>query len=154
MNKLIQAGRIAYAICIAGIGMQQFQLIAAAVIIIASKEAKQTAFLLGCSFLFLFIVNQLPFQLFVAANPFMIGTWTNNLKELTLAGGAFIAASSYYVVPLQNRSSFSAAPKTLLAAGRVFFSITMMVFGIDHFIYTEFVAGLVPAWMPGHFFWT
>jgi hypothetical protein len=30
----------------------------------------------------------------------------------------------------------------------------MIVFGIDHFLYTDFVAGLVPVWMPGHLFWT
>ena len=182
MNKLIQAGRIAYAICIAGIGIQQFQykwvrpviaqawptwlqtadvayvtgaaLIVAAVIIIMSKEAKQTAFLLGCGFLFLFIVNQVPFQLFITPYAFSFGLWTDNLKELTLAGGAFVVASSYYVAPQQNSMPLSAASKTLLAACRVFFGITLVVFGIDHFLYTDFVAGLVPAWMPGHLFWT
>lgn len=29
-----------------------------------------------------------------------------------------------------------------------------VVLGIDHFIYTEFVATLVPARIPGHIFWT
>ncbi|WP_431211722.1 hypothetical protein ACQ86N_38900 [Puia sp. P3] len=30
----------------------------------------------------------------------------------------------------------------------------MIVFGIDHFLYTDFVATLVPSWIPGHIFWT
>jgi uncharacterized membrane protein len=30
----------------------------------------------------------------------------------------------------------------------------MIAFGIDHFLYTDFVATLVPSWMPGHIFWT
>jgi uncharacterized membrane protein YphA (DoxX/SURF4 family) len=30
----------------------------------------------------------------------------------------------------------------------------LIAFGIDHFLYTEFVAPLVPGWIPGHVFWT
>ena len=30
----------------------------------------------------------------------------------------------------------------------------MIVFGYDHFLYKEFVATLVPAWIPWHLFWT
>ena len=30
----------------------------------------------------------------------------------------------------------------------------MIVFGIDHFLYTEFVATLVPRWIPAPVFWT
>jgi uncharacterized membrane protein YphA (DoxX/SURF4 family) len=29
-----------------------------------------------------------------------------------------------------------------------------VVFGIEHFVYPAFVATLVPAWIPGHLFWT
>ncbi len=32
------------------------------------------------------------------------------------------------------------------------FSITMISFGIDHFLYTEGIATLVPAWIPNHIF--
>jgi uncharacterized membrane protein len=37
--------------------------------------------------------------------------------------------------------------------GRVFVAISLVVFGIQHFIYGGFVARLVPAWMPGQLFW-
>jgi len=37
--------------------------------------------------------------------------------------------------------------------GRVFVAISLVVFGVQHFIYGGFVAGLVPAWMPGRLFW-
>ena len=30
----------------------------------------------------------------------------------------------------------------------------MITFGITHFLYTDFVAKLVPNWMPFHLFWT
>jgi uncharacterized membrane protein len=35
-----------------------------------------------------------------------------------------------------------------------FLAIPMIVFGIQHFIYAEFVVGLVPTWIPGGLFWT
>ena len=41
-----------------------------------------------------------------------------------------------------------------IPAGPIFFSVMMIVFGIDHFLYTDFVATLVPSWIPGHVFWT
>ena len=37
--------------------------------------------------------------------------------------------------------------------GRIFIAIALVVFGVQHFMYGAFVAGLVPAWMPGRLFW-
>src|SRR5260370_33892265 len=37
--------------------------------------------------------------------------------------------------------------------GRIFVAISLVVFGIQHFIYGGFVATLVPAFMPGRLFW-
>src|SRR5260370_40738494 len=39
------------------------------------------------------------------------------------------------------------------ALGRVFVAISLVVFGVQHFIYGGFVATLVPAFMPGRLFW-
>jgi uncharacterized membrane protein YphA (DoxX/SURF4 family) len=30
----------------------------------------------------------------------------------------------------------------------------MILFGIDHFLYADFVSKLVPMWIPGQLFWT
>jgi uncharacterized membrane protein len=37
--------------------------------------------------------------------------------------------------------------------GRIFVAISLVVFGVQHFIYGGFVATLVPAWMPRQLFW-
>src|SRR5260370_15614263 len=37
--------------------------------------------------------------------------------------------------------------------GRIFVGISLVVFGVQHFIYGGFVATLVPAWMPRRLFW-
>src|SRR5688572_1977439 len=38
--------------------------------------------------------------------------------------------------------------------GRYFLAVPMVVFGIQHFLYAEFIVHLVPAWIPGRLFWT
>src|SRR2546422_10444746 len=37
--------------------------------------------------------------------------------------------------------------------GRIFVAVSLVVFGVQHFLYGGFVAGLVPAFMPGRLFW-
>jgi uncharacterized membrane protein len=37
--------------------------------------------------------------------------------------------------------------------GRIFVAISLVVFGVQHFLYGGFVAGLVPTFMPGRLFW-
>ena len=44
--------------------------------------------------------------------------------------------------------------KALIPAGSILFSITMIVFGIEHFLYPDFVKTLVPGWIPFPLFWT
>jgi hypothetical protein len=42
----------------------------------------------------------------------------------------------------------------LIPLGMYPFAIVVIVFGVDHFLYVPFVSSLVPAWIPGHIFWT
>jgi uncharacterized membrane protein len=37
--------------------------------------------------------------------------------------------------------------------GRVLFAATLVVFGAQHFVYSAFLATLIPAWLPWHLFW-
>jgi uncharacterized membrane protein YphA (DoxX/SURF4 family) len=38
--------------------------------------------------------------------------------------------------------------------GRYFFAFSMLIFGIQHFMYANFIATLITPWIPGHLFWT
>jgi uncharacterized membrane protein len=49
--------------------------------------------------------------------------------------------------------SAGANGKFSLMPGRILFAFAMIVFGIQHFMYTRFVATLVPAWIPQHRLW-
>jgi uncharacterized membrane protein len=41
----------------------------------------------------------------------------------------------------------------IISPGRIFIAISLAVFAIQHFLYANFVATLVPAWIPGRLFW-
>jgi len=41
----------------------------------------------------------------------------------------------------------------LVMFGRMLFTISMIVFGVQHFMYAPFIASLIPSWIPGHLFW-
>ncbi len=184
MENLIKAGRAFYAIGIAGIGAQQFiyadfrpvilpqwpawipwlavwayltgaALVISAAIIFLSKNARKTALVLGIAFILFFLIFHVTYQLFISPYSFHFGLWTDPLKELALSGGAFVIAGSYSQGKLYTDKSFRTRfHDILIPCGTIFFSITMIVFGIDHFLYTEFVATLVPRWIQGHVFWT
>lgn len=179
MKNLIKAGRTFYGIGIAGIGIQQFiysdfrpvilpqwpswipwltawayltgaALVVAGVIIILSKNARLTSLILGMAFLLFFFGFHVTYQLFISPYGFNIGLWTDALKELAFSGGAFVIAASYPKEKLSGTSLLD----NFIPFGRIFFSIMMIVFGYDHFLYTKFVATLVPEWIPWHTFWT
>jgi uncharacterized membrane protein YphA (DoxX/SURF4 family) len=174
IEALNLVGRIFYGLSLAGLGVQQLQyadfrpvivpawpawlhqpvlgyisgaaLIIVGLLICIGRMAAKAAIILGVALVILFFGTHFITQTFLSPYSFHLGLWTDALKELALAGGAFIIADSFQ--PATGSS------KTLAALGRFFFCLLLIVFGIDHFIYTDFVASLVPAWMPGPVFWT
>jgi uncharacterized membrane protein len=63
-----------------------------------------------------------------------------------LAGAVPAAASSF-----RGRENLIA---TLAKIGRCVFAFALIVFGIQHFMYAEFIATLITSWIPGKLFWT
>ena len=41
----------------------------------------------------------------------------------------------------------------IVVLGPVFFAVPLAVFGSEHFTFPTILAGMVPAWLPGHMFW-
>jgi uncharacterized membrane protein len=125
-------------------------LVVAGCSVILQKRAKEISLLSGAFLLLSFIFFQGPYILFVQPNrPYHLGLWTDPLKELALSGGAFVMAGlAEGERSMQIRNRLLLALEKFIPLGKIFFCITMISFGIDHFFYTEFVAGLVPAWFP------
>ena len=181
MEKLIKAGRINYAIGMAGIGLQQFfypgfrpvllpgwpellpdpqlliylssvALMALGGCIIFNFKAKKASLIGGGVLLAFFVLFHFPFR--VIYNPTELGAWTNAFKILALSGGAFVMAGSYPTDEIRGEHKSFYLLAKLIPLGRFFFPITIIVFGIAHFLYAEGVATLVPEWIPFHLFWT
>jgi uncharacterized membrane protein len=185
MENLIKVGRWFFAISLIGLAGQQMYygdfrpvfvppahspipgqaflaylfsivLIGAAVALLLEKWARTAMLLLGGLFLALVLLCHIPYELFVDPYSKSIGPWANAIKELQMAGGAFVIAGSFpnghSAGP--RESAFLRPLEALIPLGSIFYSIMMIIFGIEHFIYAEFVKTLIPSWIPGSLFWT
>jgi uncharacterized membrane protein YphA (DoxX/SURF4 family) len=113
------------------------------------KAVKTVSLFLGVVLLLFFVLGHLPNRLM--NQPASLGAWTDALKLLALSGGAFIVAKTF---PGNNNSKLTASLGKITFLGKYFFGIMFIIFGIDHFLYIDFVKTLVPLWIPGNVFWT
>ncbi len=132
-------------------------LIAAALAIMLNRQGRLIAFLLGGVLLCMLFFGQVSFEFIVI--PYKkthLGLWILPLKELALAGGAFCIAGSFKrsVNDWLSAAAIIRLLEKIIPFGRFLFCITMISFGISHFLYTETVAAMVPSYLPGRYFWT
>jgi uncharacterized membrane protein len=179
MRILSTVGRIFYGIAIAGIGFLTVYyhdfpymlipanhlwipglvmvaiisgslLILAGTCIIIDKKANSISLLLGTKLLLIFLFYFIPYELLVSPNYMHFGDWENAAKELALSGGAFIIAGS---VSEKKETAIARLLAKLIPLGTILFSITIISFGIDHFLFAKEAADYVPSWIPYHLFW-
>ncbi len=110
-----------------------------------ARGNRKAAIVCGSAFLILALLLHLPIAL---QDPTNGGKWTSLGKGLTLAGCCFIIARTL------DGPKLSLSLERLLAAGKYFFTAFLILCGIEHFLYAQFVATLLPPWIPGHLFWT
>jgi uncharacterized membrane protein len=78
--------------------------------------------------------------------------WTNPVKALAMLGGVILLAGS--LPPDAGQSSGLARGfRKLSPLGPLFLGGFLILGGIQHFVYADFVARLVPTWIPGARFW-
>ena len=184
MKYIIKTSRLIYGIAIVVYGIQQFiygnfrrvqlppwqyhlpalniiayvtgaGLIVAGASIIFDIRTRNTSLVLGGIFLLLVCLVHVPYELISEPNKsYHLGLWESTLKELALAGGAFVVAGSYDETQLKEKSVLINFLEKLIPYGSLFFSITIVSFGIAHFMYEKFIETMVPSWIPDHTFWT
>ena len=66
--------------------------------------------------------------------------------------GAVVTLAGLYSVRDEVRMGHGA--DKIVALGPLFFTAPMAVFGAQHFTEAKFIVQMVPAWMPGAWFWT
>ncbi len=125
-------------------------LILAGVCIIFEKKGRTVSLLLGTVLLLIFCFFFIPYQFVVSANYMHFGDWENAAKELALSGGAFVIAGYFSE---EKETAFIRFLAKLIPLGAILFSITIISFGVDHFLFAKEAADYVPSWIPYHLFW-
>jgi uncharacterized membrane protein YphA (DoxX/SURF4 family) len=123
-------------------------LFAAGASIVRGKYARLSALVIAVLFLLCVLVLHLPHFGDVLQNG---NDRTRALEPLALSGAAFALAA---IQPMGGLSTAGSSARTkLIFFGRLLFGISMIVFGVQHFMYASFLATLVMAWLPAHLFW-
>jgi uncharacterized membrane protein len=105
------------------------------------KHRRALALALGALILLSFLAVHVPQLVGVRQ-------WTSALKCLSLAGGVLAIAAASPPAPAV------ALDRWLLALARVSLAVFMIFSCVMHFLFPQFVATLVPRWIPGATFWT
>jgi len=113
-------------------------------------KVMETALLLGSVLLLIFCFYFIPYEFIVSPNYMHFGDWENAAKELTLSSGAFVIADCFST---ENKHSLIRFLRRLTPLGVILFPLTILSYGVNHFLYAKDAAGYIPSWVPGHMFW-
>jgi len=180
MRNLPDIGRIFYGIAVAGLGLQTIYyadfpymlvppehswipglaimtyisgtaLTLAGVYLAFNKNIRLIALVLGVVLLLIFCFYFIPYQLVATSDYLELGKWENAEKELAISGGSFIIAGRFLK---NNELSSTRFVTKLIRFGVIIFSVPVISFGIDHFLYAKEVAEYIPSWVPNKIFWS
>jgi uncharacterized membrane protein len=94
----------------------------------------------------------------VVAAPLLSGQWTGAGKALTFVGGLLAVAGTLPKLEAHRPTrllGIANLEREPVLVGRVCLGLFLLLTGIQHFLFTEFVASLIPVWFPGDaVFWT
>ena len=125
-------------------------LILAGVAIGTERKARWAAAVLGVMLLLSILFLHLPKA---ATNPMAGFVWTNPAKALAMLGGVILLAGALREEETDRSSALARLFRSLMPLAPLFFGGFLILGGIQHFVYADFVMTLVPAWIPGSRFW-
>lgn len=125
-------------------------LIVAGVAIGAERWARWAAAVVGALILLSILFLHLPL---VTTDPLVGFMWTNPFKALAMLGGVIILAGALPEEAADRSSVIARLFRKSRPLGPLFLGGFLLLGGVQHFVYADFVARLVPAWIPGARFW-
>jgi uncharacterized membrane protein len=130
-------------------------IIAMSMSIISGRKARFAAILSGAVIFVWALLRYIPI---LAADSFLSASWTGAGKALVFTGGLLAAAATFPKFESNRGSTVLELVKTdreYILIGRFSLGVFMIICGIQHFMFTQFVASLIPEWFPGDpMFWT
>jgi uncharacterized membrane protein len=184
MPRLVPIGRLLFALALLGLGAEHFLfatfvtgrppewpgsvagewlwaylsgavVILAGIAILTGWKARKVAMLAGALIFLWAVLRHIPV---VATDAPLTSSWTRAGKALMLFAGALAMAGTFPPQPERSATAFGKflnLSDEFIVLGRVCVGSFLLITGIQHFMYTEFVASLIPAWFPGDaVFWT
>lgn len=183
-RRLAAGGRLLFALALLGLGIEHFVLrefvtgrapawpaavpgrvvwafvsgaaiAATGLAILVGRRARLAAILASVLVLVWALLRHIPV---VTADSLLAPSWTAAGKALAFFGGALAVAAT-----LPREQGWRGTPiarlvnlgRELIVLGRACLGVFLLITGIQHFLYAEFVASLIPAWFPGDAgFWT
>jgi len=121
-------------------------LVCAGVALMTQKWVRMGAMVIGV-FLFSVLLLYVPD---VLANPSKGYVWTNPFKTLALLAGVFLLGMD---AAKGAGAGSDATPTHGWLLGAVLLGAFLVIGGVQHFVYANFVEQLVPVWMPGRRIW-
>jgi uncharacterized membrane protein len=118
-------------------------LIAVSVSIGLQKRAPLAASVLGTILCFYALLLYVPRVVAHLHDP---GPWTNIL-------GLGSPLSAVAELLAMSGSAWVLTGGRIERLGRMLFASSLVVFGLQHFLYRGFLATLIPSWIPWHLFW-
>src|SRR5690349_5858846 len=172
-------GRLFYGVAVAGVGMLHLSsgvfrplvspipagdsygfiiyifgvyFVVSGMLIAFDKRLRITSIILAYVLILFIVFSHFPWVFFLSPHGLELASFTNTLKLSAFTGGALLIAFGSRAENMPG--NFMAALARLAPFGKYFFCIMLLIFGIDHFVYRDFVSGLVPKWIPLPLFWT
>ncbi|MBS1524537.1 MAG: hypothetical protein JST19_02745 [Bacteroidetes bacterium] len=147
---ILPPGHDWHSIRLVGTWIFSILITAAGLCIILNIRGRPVSAVLGALLLLIVIVFHIPYALMNTPQHFFV--WVNPLKEFAFGGGAFVVAGTL------RKEGKTSAPidflEKFIPYSRFAFAILLVLFGWSHFLYADFVATLIPNWIPAHMFWT
>lgn len=114
-------------------------------LIMINKYAYIGTILGGIVLLGILLFFHLPRLVLDLHNP---GLWTPSAEIFALFSGSLILRG--IVSPPKEKKTWGNGWQV---TGNYLFALALLVFGFQHFIYAQFVSGIVPSWIPWPLFW-
>jgi uncharacterized membrane protein len=166
LDALFKVGRPLFAFAIIAIGVETLAC------------ARVVSYALGPRYEIIPIIPFLPAipwlayvfgSIWVACGTGLLFNRTMRTASLTLGGLLFVFALAFDAPRYAGRTVVfeplalaslawllpgpDAAPNLLYRWSRYLLALSLIVFGVDHFLALAFVAALIPGWIPLHLFW-
>lgn len=93
----------------------------------------------------LYLVFALLWARRVVGFPQIFGTWSGAAEQLALVAGGVLAFVSVEPPEPERRAALSAAVRTV---AQLVFGLSLLAFGVSHFIYVKETAAMAPRWLP------